>query len=517
MRRHLCLTLLLAILPRLAAGADSETGLANVPLRYHCAGLAPLAADTNLATLHKALTLSSAAPVGKLFLSNISGLLVSAWHLEKQPLSAGALEPLVDGLLHTESMGALGGAQSNRLDFVLALRLDEKGPQFWRENAEKAFGKPGEKFAADALEGWRWQMNPSDSFWMIPARDWLLLGRGDDLSPARSEYLRQITSQGRPGAALTDNWLEADADLPQLAVFLPDWLRLFKPARVRLSIATESNELRATARIHYPQPIAWESRRWQMPEDLLPGRVNSFTAGQGIQAFLDLGPGFSQLEANPLTNQFCLWALGGMPFMTFMAWPAADLTKDLQKLSTEAAGAFNPWLRQFNGTELVWQTNGHRLVLANLRVVLPMLEGVQDKAGNFFLISGFPRPPEEPSAPAQLFQQICRRTNLVFYDWELTGSRLQDWRMLGHMFLTSPERATTAEAERAMHLGDLWLTDLFPHWTGSTVTEITRVAPNELALTRRGPLGFSGIEMFLLTDWLSMVTPSPEAAPSPAQ
>ena len=516
MRRHLCLTLLLAILPRLAPGADSETRPANVPLRYHCAGLAPLAANTNLATLHKALTLSSAAPVGQLFLSNMSGLLASAWHLEKQPLSSRALEPLVDGLLHTESMGAFGGAQANRLDFVLALRLDEKGPQFWRENAEKAFGKPGEKFAADAFEGWRWQMNPSELFWMIPARDWLLLGRGDDLSPARSEYLRQITSQGRPGAALTDNWLEADVDLPQLAVFLPDWLRLFKPGRVRLNITTESNELSATARILYPQPIAWESRTWQMPEEFLPGRVNSFTAGQGIQAFLNLGPGFSRLDANPLTNQFCLWALGGMPFVTFMAWPAADLTNDLQKLSTEAAAAFNPGLQQINGAKLIWQTNWHRLVLANLRVLMPILEGVQDKSGNFLLMSGFPPPRMKPSAPAEPFRQIGSRTNLVYYDWELTGSRLQDWRLLGRMFLTKQGRLVTEEATKAMHREEVWLLDLYPHWTGDTVTEVTRVAPDELCLTRRAPLGFTGIEIFLLSDWLSMISPSPDADPSPS-
>lgn len=38
--------------------------------------------------------------------------------------------------------------------------------------------------------------------------------------------------------------------------------------------------------------------------------------------------------------------------------------------------------------------------------------------------------------------------------------------------------------------------------TGNTVTEITRTAPNELEAVRTGPLGLTGIEMFLLADWL---------------
>jgi hypothetical protein len=38
---------------------------------------------------------------------------------------------------------------------------------------------------------------------------------------------------------------------------------------------------------------------------------------------------------------------------------------------------------------------------------------------------------------------------------------------------------------------------------GKTVTEITRPAPNELAIVRAGPLGFTGLELVLLSDWLT--------------
>jgi hypothetical protein len=47
-----------------------------------------------------------------------------------------------------------------------------------------------------------------------------------------------------------------------------------------------------------------------------------------------------------------------------------------------------------------------------------------------------------------------------------------------------------------------WSGDLGP-WIGKTTTEITRTAPNELSVVRNAPVGFTGIELFLLSDWLS--------------
>ena len=55
-----------------------------------------------------------------------------------------------------------------------------------------------------------------------------------------------------------------------------------------------------------------------------------------------------------------------------------------------------------------------------------------------------------------------------------------------------------------------------PLLAGETVTEITRSAPNELSLVRHGPMGFTGIELFLLSDWLSTLGSPSIASPPPA-
>jgi hypothetical protein len=506
--------LILAVvgLPCVTPGAAN--GAATVAAQYHCAGSAQLTGNTNLSTLQKALALPSAAAVQKLALARISGMLAGGLNFGTNASTASLIEPLLSDVLETESLGSFGATATNSLNFVLALRLDSKRAQLWQDNLDKALGGAGEKFTANEFSGWRWNRGAADSIWIMPARDWLLVGRGNDLLPVQAEYLRQVGRKGRPGQALTNNWLEADLDLARLAAWLPDWSRLFKPARIQLSVVGEKDNLRMTARMIYPEAMPWKSGSWQMPAELGQGSIISFTAGQNVAAFLNLSPAFSQLDSDPLTNQFHAWALNEMPLLTYMAWPAVNAPNALEKLSTEASAAFSPELKQFNGTELLWLADRRKLVLSNLRVILPSLEAVQDKAGEFLLLSLFPPPPANQPAPDELWNQINERTNLVYYDWESTGPRLQQWRLLGRMLL-SRSRVPTRDLMRARMLGDKWLGEL-ALLEGNTVTEIARVAPNELSVVRNAPVGFTGIEMFLLSDWLSTVGSPPIDSRPPA-
>jgi hypothetical protein len=301
--------------------------------------------------------------------------------------------------------------------------------------------------------------------------------------------------------------LEADLDLSRLAALLPDLLRLFKPARIRLTATVEQNNLRMTARVIYPEPIPWNSVQWQLPKDLVQGPVISFTAAQNVAAFLNLSPAFSQLEGDPLTNQFCSWASEDMVFLNYMAWPVVNATNVLEKFSIAASDTFGPALQKFNGTELRWLAEQRKLILANLRVMVPSLEAVQDKAGEFLLLSLFPLHPSKESAPDDLWNQIDGRTNLVYYDRETTSPRLQQWGMVGRMLLTrsGPPKAYVM---RARAITDTWFGALSA-LVGNTTTEITRVAPNELYIVRTGPFGLTGIEIFLLSDCLSTLGPPP--------
>ena len=68
--------------------------------------------------------------------------------------------------------------------------------------------------------------------------------------------------------------------------------------------------------------------------------------------------------------------------------------------------------------------------------------------------------------------------------------------------------------------GVLWLKAIAPK-LGDNVTDITQTGPNQLSFTRKSTIGFTGIELNLLADWLE----SPQfprglytfLAPPPAQ
>jgi hypothetical protein len=375
---------------------------------------------------------------------------------------------------------------------------------------DKGFGHAGEKFSVEGFDGWRWQGADSRTVWMIPAKGWLLAGRGDGFDVLQARYLQQIKSQGRPVASLNDHWLEARVDSSKLGSGGPEWAEWFKAAQWDIAAGAQKDNLQLTAKMTHPSAVSWTPEPWRIPTNLVKNPLTSFTVGRGAASFLNLDPALAALPANPLTNQFCVWAMKGLPFLSFMTWPENDPTNAWTALAKDAVPAFNPVLKAFNGTALITNATAKRLVLSNLRVVAPSLGPAEGAAGGFLAVSIYPPPPRTEPAPPSLWREVFGRPNLVYYDWELTGARLEQWRMLGRMLLTRA-RAPTAYVMRPRNLASRWMSDLEP-LLGNTVTEITRTAPNELSLVRTGPVGLTGVELYLLSDWLSTVGAPPVSA-----
>ena len=89
------------------------------------------------------------------------------------------------------------------------------------------------------------------------------------------------------------------------------------------------------------------------------------------------------------------------------------------------------------------------------------------------------------------------RTNLVYYDWEITGERLRHAIQL-HQFYDivngRPFPGTNVPTQK-------WLHAIQPH-LGNTATEVMVVSPRELLLARKSHLGFTGFELASLARWV---------------
>jgi hypothetical protein len=508
----LTLTLLLRVLGGVAAG-QQDNGSEDIVARYHFAGCGQLAGQTNFANLKKVFAAPSSREFVDLAMDRLSASLAKSLgfrtNFEADPLA----RPLLDDLIAAESMAGFGGPASRPLGFVLAIQLDDARAALWQRNIDKEFGAEGTSFQAEASQGRRWSRG-GNSFWLVRAHGWMLAGNGEDLAPLRKEYLQQLSQHGRPGPALQESWLEAQIDWPRLTHWLPDSSLPLKPARTKISMTTREENLRMEAEVVYPEDIAWQGQRWQIPTNLVFDPLISFAAGQDIAPFLKPIPGFARLEANPLTNQFCLWALGEMPFQTYMAWPMDDASNALKRLATEAPAALNPELQKFNGTQIIWLPKESELVWSKVQMLGPYLQVAPKAQGRYLQAGLFPLVNGRKLPPPALWQQFQGRTNLVFYDWELAGPRLQQWRLLSQLLPILPANepfnptfikslSTGINRHLPASIGENWLADLASMLgVAETVTEISRTAPNQLTLIRRSPIGLTSIEAVLLSHWL---------------
>jgi hypothetical protein len=529
------------ILP-VAIMAASGAGADNVAAHYHFAGAADLSRQTNFAATTKLLNLETSVAFKRLVVDRFSSYLATGLPMDAAASSA-PLRPLVEDCFGAESVGSFGGAPGGLFEFVLALHLDAARSQIWDENLAKVCQRPGEKLSVANAHGLSWGKGAA-TLWLLHAGDWLLVGRGTDLQAIRDDFLAQIQKQGRPAPDLAGNFIEADVDWARLEQWLPISFGALKPARTKIELtATRDQIFRMTAQAIYPEAISWSGQPWKPPLKLVTDPLISFTAARDLSPFLaeDI---FSGISDDPFPNQFYCWAMAQMPFQNYMAWPVADATNEMRRLSKELPAAFEAKLKTLNDSTLHWAPKQNQIIWNSpwMRMIAPLLGPARSDSQSYLFGELFPLGGKHISPPPELFAQFEHGDNIVYYDWEVTGRRLEQWRLLSEL-LPIVHKITPAEAlqeRKAMTtstnapksskgskylpsfvVADNWLNSLASHLTGDTTTEITKTGPAELTIKRRSPFLFTGIELELLTHWMSHA-PSvghidPQLLPPPAK
>jgi hypothetical protein len=120
-----------------------------------------------------------------------------------------------------------------------------------------------------------------------------------------------------------------------------------------------------------------------------------------------------------------------------------------------------------------------------------------------------------PAAPAELWSQFENRSDIVYYNWELTSLRVHQWRlfseiepMLAPVSGGSAPPPTDKKTPPPYFAVEDWLAGM-EFALGNTVTEVTLTAPDELTVTRSAPLVFTGLELVWLSYWLADLPGAP--------
>ena len=278
-----------------------------------------------------------------------------------------------------------------------------------------------------------------------------------------------------------------------------------------------------TTHVTYPEAIEWQPHPMSLPTNLVREPLLSFATGQNVEPFLKSDETLSRFCTNPLSDQFYFWSMRELAFQSYVVWPVNDPGNTIMTLSAPALDALNPKLQKLNGSTLVWYPKKRRLVWSKLQLIAPSLFPVPAKDGQFLFAGLFPLSPGTGPAPKALWEQFEGRTDLVYYDWELTGPRVKHLlsvtqvvpilQMLGVgpreplVAGASPAKSgakppDVLEVQSRLNAQEQWLIGLTP-FLGNTVTEVTKTGPNELTVLRNSPFVFSSLELVLLSHWLS--------------
>jgi hypothetical protein len=306
--------------------------------------------------------------------------------------------------------------------------------------------------------------------------------------------LAETRKSGRPVPSLNHSFLDLAADLPGLRPWFPALARWPLPPIVA-AMSGRGDTVRTEVHFQYSGKVPWRPEPWKIATNIVGEPLTSFTLGQGIAPLLALARPLADSGVT-LPNQFCAWGINHEQCRMFFTVPVTGATNTLNRLSTAVPKFLYSLFANAQGNFL-YSTNKSEMMWGGVPFIIPTLRPHQNGRDEYLFGSIFPLGQKHTPVPDELFAQVRGRTNLIYYDWEITEHRLTHGRQffqLASILDGRPLPSTNTVSQR-------WLSAIGPK-LGNTATEITQTGPQELALVRRSPVGFTGFELAAFSIWL---------------
>ena len=302
-----------------------------------------------------------------------------------------------------------------------------------------------------------------------------------------------------PANPATDFWLEANVNLRRVASALSLVSNL--PAdlpTLAVAVTGDGKNVLTSGWLNFPKPLPLEVEPWNIPTNLVHEPLDSFTAIRGIQPWLSSLRAWNDLQVGAPPNQLFFWAQPAtLPFMTYGAAPLSDASNRVCGVSEHLLRECNPWITNNTLGRLEYSTNDHGLGWLGVPFMIPFLRSTADGGSSFAFGGLFAYPFTNRPPPAQLFPQIIAHTNLVYYDWELSSPRVEDWLHVGQLLRLLFGKASLPPDSASMAWLNAAKTNL-----ANCVTGVSETGPAQLTFRRASSVGLTALEMHLLADWL---------------
>ena len=484
------------------AGQQAET---DVLVRCHFVGTASLSDNTNATKLKELWSLPETQRLAEQTLLKLAHaprtLYGEQVTTSQDDRGAALLRPLFDDLLRQEFFLQVRGPADKTAEWTLLAQLPDDRIKAWRANLKElmqlwGLGAPVTN-NVEGFAGWEVKRTTAPALvrW-VEAGPWLVLCIGQNDLAASGEAARRIRTSGRPIAAASNYWLRCELNLPRLRAAL-DLPPAIPWPRAELTVVGQGENLRSNVRMVFPAAVTGPLEPWLVPTNIINDPLTSFTAARGISPLLKDCVTLQRLELTPAPNKLFFWAQAQVAFQSFAAFPLKDALTKLERAGSRAPSLFGTNWQSRGLTQIGWQTNLNEVLWKALPYITPYLQPTNFQGTEFVMGGLFPPVPRAHPPPAELLSQLDADPKLIFYDWEITQSRLTSWHILSQLFAIIADKPQLTTNTAALP----WVLTVGSR-LGNTITEITADSPKEWSLTRKSHIGFTGVELVALARWL---------------
>ena len=463
--------------------------------RLHFAGLGQIAADTNTTRLNALLNNPEAVATRKQVHDRLALTLPDVLfgsNAAKTNRSA-LIRPLLDELAASKFL--FETHDDHAATWMLTVFLDAAQRARWSTNLWQAADAKPVSLPAAGVGNSAWSAKTEGGSLLTVAlfEDCLMLGKSGNGAPP-------VLGRVGPHPALSTNMIDLVADLSRLRAAL-DLPAAISWPHFSVSVNAKGETLRSEATLKFASAAPWKLDTFRLPTNSVRDPLISFTAVQGFGDWLGRQMEFKDWELKSTPNQFFTWARSDVPYNLLAASPMPDASNTVVRAAPHALHTLGSNVVKAGVGRIAFTTNRTEIGWVGMPILVPFVRPAPE-AGDDFLLFGsmagiIPTGPNTNPPPAELLNQFLPRTNLVYYDWEITEAKLAQWvpiLQLGAMLSATPSFPGAAAANQ-------WLRAVSPK-LGNTITEVTAVSPTELKAVRRSDLGLTAIELTLLSRWL---------------